>query len=114
MLTTYMTEKVNKIIYEEGTIVEIDEACISGKRKYNTGRKLDQIWLLGMKPRSRSQEVVVHLLNNRKASEMIPIIKHHCKATVKAIHTDCHKSYNTLTNEGYVHGTVNHSKYYVN
>ena len=67
-----------------------------------------------MKSRSRSQEVVVHLLNSGKADEMIPFIKHHCKDTVGAIHTDCHKSYNTLTKEGYVHGTVNHSKYYVN
>ena len=45
---------------------------------------------------------------------MIPIIKAHCPKDFSAIYSDSHRSYNSLTAEGYNHDKVNHSLNFVN
>ena len=47
-------------------------------------------------------------VEDRKADTLIPIIKKFIKLGTK-IMSDCWKAYSTIEEEGYIHGTVNHS-----
>ena len=52
-------------------------------------------------------------VGDRSAATLIPLIKHYILPGSKVI-TDGWKSYGTLQQEGYIHGTVNHSIEFVN
>ncbi len=94
-----------------GEIVEIDESKF-GKRKYNRGRRVDGVWVFGGIDR-RTRECFLVPVENRKAETLIPLIKKWIKPGTK-IMSDCWKAYSTLEEEGYIHGTVNHSIEFVN
>ena len=71
----------------------------------------DEIWLFG-EIDSETLRVVVEICDDRKAETLIPIIA----STVKPfsiIWSDQWKAYNTLSNYGFNHYTVNHSKNFV-
>uniref|UniRef100_A0A1X7TU20 ISXO2-like transposase domain-containing protein n=1 Tax=Amphimedon queenslandica TaxID=400682 RepID=A0A1X7TU20_AMPQE len=52
-------------------------------------------------------------VQDRSAATLIPLIKKYILPGTKVI-SDCWKSYSTLQQEGYIHGTVNHSIEFVN
>ena len=94
-----------------GEVVEVDESKF-GKRKYNRGRSVDGVWVFGGIDR-RTRECFLIPVKDRTADTLIPLIKQYIRPGT-TIMTDCWKSYSTLQEEGYIHGTVNHSYEYVN
>uniref|UniRef100_A0A1X7UDC0 ISXO2-like transposase domain-containing protein n=1 Tax=Amphimedon queenslandica TaxID=400682 RepID=A0A1X7UDC0_AMPQE len=52
-------------------------------------------------------------VQDRSAGTLIPLIKKYILPGTKVI-SDCWKSYSTIQQEGYIHGTVNHSIEFVN
>ncbi|KAL4465538.1 hypothetical protein ABPG72_013987 [Tetrahymena utriculariae] len=97
---------------ENGSIIEIDECCF--KRKYNRGRHKNQEWVLGICERKSSfQRVGLFIIPDRTRQTLVPIIKAFVSTNCKILCTDKWKSYSSLTEEGYNHRTVNHSKNFV-
>jgi len=93
-----------------GRIVEIDEAKV-GKRKYNCGRLVEGQWVFGGIDR-QSGEFFIVPVESRNTETLLEIIKNRI-ADGTTIISDCWKSYNCLSDEGYQHQTVNHSKNFV-
>ena len=89
-------------------MVEIDESKF-GKRKLNKGRKVDGVWVIDR----RTKECFLVPVKDRTARTLIPLIKNWIKPRTKVI-SDCWKAYSSLKEEGYIHGTVNHSIEFVN
>ena len=104
-------EKDSSPIGGPGEVVEVDESKF-GKRKYNKGRRVDGVWVFGGIDR-RTRECFLIPVKDRTADTLIPLIKQYIRPGT-TIMTDCWKSYSTLQEEGYIHGTVNHSYEYVN
>ena len=52
-------------------------------------------------------------IEDRSAATLIPLIKQYILPGTKVM-SDCWKAYTTLQDEGYIHGTVNHSIEFVN
>ena len=95
-----------------GYNVEIDETIMS-KRKNNSGRVLPEIWVFGGVCRETGERFALQV-PDRSAMTLIPIIQKYV-APFSTIHTDCWKSYNTLSTlpQFYIHKTVNHSKNFI-
>jgi len=113
--------------------VQIDEAYMSGRRKYNRGRTLDGdkraeevepeargrrrnggdrisgSWVLGL---YKKGDVRYYAVPDRKASTLLSIIKREVAAG-SVIHTDEWPAYSKLRQQGYRHFTVNHQKNFV-
>ena len=102
----------------EGVVVEIDETHFV-KRKFNRGRVLSSVWLLGGIERETDKKFIVPLseplseeCRRRDADTLIPIIqKHVLPGTI--INTDCWAAYGRLKDRGYSHVTVNHKQNFV-
>ncbi|XP_054157191.1 uncharacterized protein LOC128955542 [Oppia nitens] len=104
----------------EGVVVEIDETKV-GKRKYNRGRLVDGTWILGLVEiqigancrRGGRFRLEICPLNKRDADTLLPLIRKHVKIGTTIV-SDCWAGYYRLTDNGFVHFTVNHSKEFVN
>lgn len=91
---------------------QIDEAKF-GRRKFNRGRIIEGHWVLGMIAEGSEDLRLVICPNNVRNSEtLVPLILEHV-ARGSIIHTDEWKAYKPLTNYGYTHYTVNHSREFV-
>ena len=95
-----------------GIEVEIDESKF-GKRKYHKGKRVEGKWIFGGRETYDKTKIFMVPVENRKASTLIPIIQRWI-APGSIIHSDCWKAYNKLSQVGYTHVTVNHSKEFVN
>ena len=104
-------EKENVKVGGPGKVVEIDESKF-GKRKYHKGRRKDGVWVFGGIERE-TKNCFLTSVEDRSADTLVPIIKQHVLPGTIII-SDCWKAYSRLTEEGYVHQTVNHSKEFVN
>ena len=91
--------------------MEIDESKF-GKRKYHRGRRVDGVWVFGGIERE-SRRCFMVSVEDRTAVTLISIIKQYILPGTKVM-SDCWKSYDMLEEEGYIHGTVNHSLEFVN
>ena len=101
-----------------GIIVEIDETYFV-KRKFNRGRILKRVWLLGGIERNSSKKFIVPLsrplsvdVQRRDGGTLIPLIK---KPVLPGttIHTDSWAAYRRLKDYGFAHFTVNHKENFV-
>ena len=102
-------ERESSPIGGQEEVVEVDESKF-GKRKYHKGRRVDGVWVFGVINR-RTRECFLIPVKDRIADTLIPLIKQYIRPGTTM--TDCWKSYSTLQ-EGYIHGTVNHSYEFVN
>ena len=95
-----------------GSIVQIDEAVIGAKRKYNRGyvRGITQ-WVFGMVD-TTSKQSVLRLIQDRTAATLVPIIRQYCVPNAE-VHSDEFASYNGLNGHGFVHRTVCHKDNFV-
>lgn len=93
-----------------GIVIEIDESKFA-KRKYNVGHRVVGGWVFGGREWDDKPKVTVE---NRTAETLIAIIREWIAAG-SIIWSDCWKRYNSIPTlpEGYQHGTVNHSKNFV-
>ena len=94
-----------------GCIVEIDESKFS-KRKYNVGRLIRSVWVVGGVCRETKQSFFVEVTSRSAAVLTRVVIDNVVRGTI--IYTDCWRGYNYISNHGYVHYTVNHSRNFVN
>ena len=106
-----IVEKDNKKIGGPGFTVEIDESKF-GKRKYHRGRKVDGAWVFGGICRE-TKECFLEVVEDRSANTLIPILCKYVQPGTLVL-SDCWKSYSKLSEEGYIHRTVNHSIEFVN
>ena len=92
----------------EGKTVQLDEAIIR-KRKFNKGRKKEQIWVFGAveDDPTPQRKLFLTIVKNRKASTLIPLIQKYILPGTRII-TDEWKGYIPLSQLGYSHLTVNH------
>lgn len=98
----------------ENTEIEIDESLI-GRRKYNKGKLVNGIWIVGLIQRN-SKELRVEICNQNKrdTKELKRIIKKHVYPFGK-IFTDSWAAYNWIETENFgIHLKVNHQENFVN
>jgi transposase-like protein len=108
-----------------GKIVEIDESKFVtlrsltfrfGKRKYNKGRRVDGTWVFGGVERSDDHSAPVkaffYPVARRDKDTLLACIKENILPGT-TIYSDCWKSYDCLSDNGYTHLTVNHSVNFV-
>ena len=103
------------VIGGEGQIVQIDESHIY-TRKYHRGHFLrnerKQIWVFcGIQKDNNNCFITV--VEKRDKDTLLTLIKKLILPETKII-TDGWKAYNTLEQEGYIHGIVNHSIEFIN
>ena len=95
-----------------GVIVEVDEAKF-GKRKYNKGGYREGMWVLGGVDRNTGQCFLLPCPDNRRgAGILLPLIRRWILPG-SIIYTDEWAAYNSLTAEGFTHGSVNHTYQFV-
>ena len=99
----------------EGVEVEIDETLIT-HRKYERGRTLKQCWLFGGIERTSKLFFVVPLVEegseNRSKETLIPLIQKYTKPG-SIIYSDSWRAYNSISDYGFQHFTINHSENFV-
>ncbi|XP_011867709.1 PREDICTED: uncharacterized protein LOC105561931 [Vollenhovia emeryi] len=106
----FWVDKHSEKLGGPGHTVEIDEAKI-GKRKYNRGRLIKGNWIFGGYERE-SKKVFIVPVENRTEETLLKCIKEWILPGTTIV-SDCWKSYNCLSNEGFQHLTVNHSYNFV-
>jgi ISXO2-like transposase domain len=96
----------------DGPIVEIDESKF-GKNKYHRGSYREGWWVFGAVERredpTKGQKMILYMVADRTAETLESIIKSHVLQGSK-IYSDCWAGYKGLSDLGYLHQTVNHSK----
>ncbi|KAG0442415.1 hypothetical protein DMUE_0281 [Dictyocoela muelleri] len=92
-------------------IVEGDESHLV-HRKYNRGRLLKDIWVLGFVERTPQKRIIMLPIIKRKKSVLNFLTLLFVKKKSK-IYTDKWGGYSELKNLGYQHKTVNHSENFV-
>lgn len=103
-------EEKDTVIGGPGTIVELDE-CKFGRRKYNRGHRVDGTWVLGGVERANTAKAFFVSVPDRSTATLLPIIKAHVHEGSTVL-TDMWKAYDCLQFHGFVHQSVNHSKYF--
>jgi hypothetical protein len=105
---------------KEGCIVVWDETVLTCKRRYNRGRMTNTCWWahggveIGRDGHIRRAHIFfLRELQGRQGNAILPFIEH------LAVHgcrvwTDELNIYNKLWDQGYIHGSVKHKKYFVN
>ena len=93
-----------------GTVVQIDESCVS-KRKFNRGRIVREKWVIGIYDTEQKRGVVVFVAR-RNQQNLIPVILNFVLPGTE-IWTDEWRAYAGLNQQGFIHRTVNHSRYFV-
>lgn len=89
-----------------GKTVEIDESKF-GRRKYHRGHAVEGQWVFGGIQRDTGDCFLVPV-DRRDRETLLAIIKDNIRPGTTII-SDCWKAYDTLSDEGYIHLTVNHS-----
>ncbi|XP_025158751.1 uncharacterized protein LOC112589480 [Harpegnathos saltator] len=102
--------KHSKKLGGPGRIVEIDEAKI-GRRKYNRDRLLRGLWIFGGYERD-TKTIFIVPIQDWTEETLLACVKEWILPRTTII-SDCWKSYNCLSNEGFQHLTVNHSYNFV-
>ena len=106
----FWLSKESKVLGGPGVVVEIDESKF-GKRKYNRGRWLDGQWVFGGFERG-SKNCFLVPVPSHGSDVLLDIIKEWIRPGTTVV-SDCWKAYDCLSNEGFVHENVNHSKNFV-
>lgn len=110
MVSECLTE-VDVVIGGEGVTVEIDESKL-GKRKYNRGHAVEGVWVVGGIERTPEKRMFIVPVENRSAETLMDVITRHVlPGTI--VNTDLWRGYNQLRERGYIHNTVNHSRFFV-
>uniref|UniRef100_A0A914PX13 ISXO2-like transposase domain-containing protein n=1 Tax=Panagrolaimus davidi TaxID=227884 RepID=A0A914PX13_9BILA len=109
-ICTFHYQRHPKRLGGPGTIVEIDETCVS-RRKYNRGRVLvrETKWMFGGIQRG-TRNCFMEIVEDRSASTLLPLIQKYI-APGTTIMSDLWRGYFRINElpEGYQHLTVNHS-----
>jgi ISXO2-like transposase domain len=112
-LVTTSLDADDTIIGGEGIVVEIDESKF-GKRKYNRGRRVEGVWIIGGVERTAQRLMFAEVVERRDAATLMEVISRHV-APGSIVHTDLWRGYTDISEVLDVeHRTVNHSLHFVN
>lgn len=92
-------------------VVEIDESCFRTVIK-TPGKPAADKWVFGIYERERKL-IYMELVKNRTADILLPIIQKVCEMGTTVI-SDQWSAYQKLTELGFPHYTVDHSRFFVN
>jgi transposase len=92
--------------------VEVDESLFN-KRKYNVGRLTNQVWVFGVCEETPGGKIFFQRVERRDQNTLLPIISRVVTPGSLVISDDW-RAYVRLPQQGYAHGTVNHSQNFVN
>ncbi len=109
----YLMDMENELIGGKNKIVEIDETLMC-KHKYNRGRILNDVWILGGICREDGKVFAIVVKNRNAETLWEEIITHIAPGTI--IMSDSWGAYTCIEKRGkkeFVHMTVNHSKNFV-
>ena len=98
------------VIGGPGKTVEIDESLYV-KRKYNRGRQFREQWVFGGICREDRQSFL-YPVEARDAATLLPTIRDSVRPGTTIL-SDMWAAYNQIQQDGYQHGTVNHSLNFV-
>ena len=93
-----------------GHVVQVDESVIT-KRKYNRGRKVPEVWIVGIYD-TLMKRGVIEYVEHRDGDTLTELIAKYV-APGTEVHTDGWAAYRGLSAMGYIHKTVNHSTNFV-
>ena len=93
-----------------GHVVQIDESVIT-KRKYNRGRLVKEVWIVGIYD-TLLKRGVIEYVEYRDADTLTELIRKYV-APGTTVYTDQWRGYSRLRAAGYEHRTVNHSTNFV-
>lgn len=110
LVMNYMRKNTRKKIGGPGKIVQIDESLFS-KRKYNVGRQVKKIWIVGGIQYDSNEVFFVETFYRNAESLKNIILENVELGTI--IYTDCWAGYCELNSIGYFHFTVNHKTNFV-
>ena len=102
----YFKKKIGGI----GLTIEIDESKFT-KRKYNVGRVVRDLWVVGGICRE-TNDVFFVIVEDRSEETLLEVIMENVELG-STIYTDCWRGYLNLNSYGYIHYTVNHSRNFV-
>ena len=103
------TEKYSSKLGGPGVVIHFDETPITKRHGY-TGRHAPSttVWVVGAVD-IHSRKCFLHFLPSRSRNDLYQFIEKWILPG-STIHTDCHRSYSTLSSMGFTHLTVNHSR----
>jgi len=78
-----------------GIVVEIDESKF-GKRKYNSGKRVEGVWVLGGVERTEERRMFAIAVEDRRKDTLTKFIKRYVKSGSHII-TDCWRGYDNST-----------------
>jgi len=99
------------VIGGEGIRVELDESKF-GKRKYNTGHRVDGVWVFGGVEITVERKVFLSIVEKRDAHTLRCLILKYVRRGSIVV-TDFWRGYLGIEELGYVHLRVNHSENFV-
>lgn len=103
--------KIKKKIGGPGKVVEIDETVVT-RRKYNVGRVVHTVWLVGGITRGENFESFLQIVDNRSGKVLSEVILENVEPGTTII-TDLWKGYSSLSSCGFNHFCINHSLHFV-
>lgn len=102
-------EFIRKLPKFKGT-VEIDESCFFGRR-VDLEKPTTNKWVFGLYERD-TKRTYMELVSKRTVHTLLPIIQKICEMGTTIL-SDQWKAYEPLSDLGYPHYTVDHSRYFV-
>ncbi|KAF1764660.1 hypothetical protein GCK72_004609 [Caenorhabditis remanei] len=97
-----------EVIGGRGKVVQVDESAVH-TRKYGRGEKQRELTWILRAIEDGSRNCMMQIVPNRTKAVMVPLIRSWIDGQSE-VHTDCHKSYGTLSRYFSAHQTVNHNK----
>lgn len=114
-ITKIMKKEFKRLKWRIGgkkVVIEVDESKF-GKRKYNRGRMIDGVWVVGLVERTEQRKIILKKVKTKDKDTLSKIVKKYVKKGSK-VFSDEWKGYVDVENMGYTHRTVCHKRNYVN
>ncbi|XP_028439293.1 uncharacterized protein LOC114559068 isoform X1 [Perca flavescens] len=110
--------KTGKRLGDEREFVVIDESNFRHKRKYGRGRISNswrrKNWVFGMLGvKGKHRRPLLKLVKRRSRNHLLPLVVKHVRPGTVIISDEWRAYRGALTNLGYTHFTVNHSRWFV-
>lgn len=101
----------NILLGGEGMVVEMDESKF-GRCKYNKGRPVEGVWVVGAVERSPQRKIVLIPVRHRDGRTHETIVQKYIRPGT-IVYTDCWRGYQNISSGDITHRTVNHTLFFV-
>ena len=103
--------KMQSTVDGKQEIIEIDESLFGKRQKYNKGRRTKRLWIFGLAQRN-SRKTYFTPVNDRDSETLVNIIKERVETGAIIYHDDW-AAYRKLSDHGYQHDVVVHTREFV-